>query len=194
MYKKGYGLGLAIVDRLTRLLGQHVEVRSKVGKGSIFSVTVSRATPGAATQAVRAFETGIPRGTLVALIDDDTLAREGMCGLLSDWGCDVVAAASAAEAVHGLATRNRPPDLVISDYRLLDGSTGIHAIGQLRTAYAAVLPAFLISGDTSGDTLHAAETEGLHLLTKPVTPLKLRALLSQLLKARRADAQPRAVG
>jgi hypothetical protein len=55
------------------------------------------------------------------------------------------------------------------------------------------LPAFLISGDTSGGVLREAETEGLHLLTKPVTPLKLRALLSQLLKTRRAGTQLRAI-
>lgn len=190
---QGLGLGLAIVDRLARLLGHHVEVRSKESTGSTFIVTVPRGTPGEATQPVRAVETGIPRGTLVALIDDDALARDGMRGLLSDWGCDVVAAASAAEAVHGLAAHNRPPDLVVSDYRLRDGSTGIHAIGQLRATYSADLPAFLISGDTSGGVLREAETEGLHLLTKPVTPLKLRALVSQLLKARRAGAQFHAV-
>lgn len=190
---QGLGLGLAIVDRLARLLGHHVEVRSKEGKGSMFIVTVPRGTPRAATPPARAVETGIPRGTFVALIDDDALSRDGMRGLLSDWGCDVVATASAAEAVHGLAARNRPPDLVVSDYRLRDGSTGIHAIRQLRTTYSADLPAFLISGDTSGGVLREAEMEGLHLLTKPVTPLKLRALLSQLLKARRAGAQLHAV-
>jgi hypothetical protein len=82
---------------------------------------------------------------------------------------------------------------VVSDYCLRDGSTGIHAIGQLRATYSMDLPAFLISGDTSGGALREAETEGMHLLTKPVTPLKLRALLSQLLKVRRAGAHPRAV-
>ena len=190
---QGLGLGLAIVDRLARLLSHHVEVRSKESTGSTFIVTVPRGTPCEATQPARAVDTGIPRGTLVALIDDDALVRDGMSGLLSDWGCDVVAAASAAEAVHGLAAHNRPPDLVVSDYRLRDGSTGIQAIGQMRATYSANLPAFLISGDTSSGVLREAETEGLHLLTKPVTPLKLRALLSQLLKARLAGTQLRAI-
>jgi signal transduction histidine kinase len=190
---QGLGLGLAIVDRLARLLSHHVEVRSKESTGSTFIVTVPRGTPREATQAARAVETGIPRGTLVALIDDDALVRDGMCGLLSDWGCEVAAAASAAEAVHGLAAYNRPPDLVVSDYQLRDGSTGIQAIGQLRATYSANLPAFLISGDTSSGVLRAAETEGLHLLTKPVTPLKLRSLLSQLLKSRRAGTQLHAI-
>lgn len=180
---QGLGLGLAIVDRLARLLGHRVEVRSKTNKGSTFIVTLRRGTPCETTQPARAVETGIPRGTLVALIDNDALVRDSMSGLLSDWGCDVVAAASAAEAVHGLAARNRPPALVISNYRLRDGSTGVQAIGQLRAAYAADLPAFLISGDTSREVLREAETERLHLLTKPVAPLKLRALLSQMLKA-----------
>lgn len=190
---QGLGLGLAIVDRLARLLSHHVEVRSKESTGSTFIVTVPRGTPCEATQPARAVDTGIPRGTLVALIDDDALVRDGMSGLLSDWGCDVVAAASAAEAVHGLAAHHRPPDLVVSDYRLRDGSTGIQAIGQMRATYSANLPAFLISGDTSSGVLREAETEGLHLLTKPVTPLKLRALLSQLLKSRRAGTQLRAI-
>ena len=138
-----------------------------------------------ATSAQReAIDTGVQRGTLIALIDDDALVREAMCGLLSSWGCEVVAVASAAEAGLELAGFRRAPDLIISDYRLAGGDTGLQAIAQLRRAFAADIPAFLITGDTSADVTGAIESAGMHALTKPVAPLRLRALVRQLLKTR----------
>jgi CheY-like chemotaxis protein len=75
------------------------------------------------------------------------------------------------------------PDLIVADYRLA-GGTGLQAIAQLRSAFGARIPACLVTGDTSSDVLGEIESAGLHALTKPVAPLRLRALVSQLLKAR----------
>jgi signal transduction histidine kinase/ActR/RegA family two-component response regulator len=181
---KGLGLGLAIVERLARLLDHRVEIASRAGRGSRFCLTVTRGAPCSTAAPPEGIETGIPRGTLVSLIDDDALAREAMRGLMSSWGCEVVAAASAAEAALKLAAYRRMPDLIVSDFRLAGGGTGLQAIAQLRSAFGAQIPACLVTGDTSTDVLREIECAGLHALTKPVAPLRLRALVSQMLKAR----------
>lgn len=181
---KGLGLGLAIVERLARLLDHPVEIASRAGRGSRFSITVTRGAPRSTAAPLEAIETGIPRGALVSLIDDDALAREAMRGLISSWGCEVVSAASAAEAALKLAAYGRMPDLIVTDYRLAGGGTGLQAIAQLHSAFGAQIPACLVTGDTSPDVLGEIESAGLHALTKPVAPLRLRALVSQMLKPR----------
>ena len=77
----------------------------------------------------------------------------------------------------------RRPDLIISDYRLAAGATGIEAIARLREAFDAQIPAFLISGDTAPERLQDASRSDFQLLHKPVPPMRLRAVLNQLLKA-----------
>ena len=73
-------------------------------------------------------------------------------------------------------------DLIISDYRLSDGKTGIEAIAELRSAFPQSIPAFLVSGDTSLAPLRETLAGGLHLLHKPVDPMTLRAMLNRLLE------------
>jgi len=74
------------------------------------------------------------------------------------------------------------PDLIISDYRLANGQSGIATIARLRAALGANIPAFLLSGDTAPERLREARTSGHHLLHKPVRPMRLRAMVSQLLQ------------
>ena len=83
----------------------------------------------------------------------------------------------------GLARQRQTPDLIISDYRLADGKTGIEAIERLRSEFASPVPAFLISGDIDPERLREAHERGYHLLHKPVDPMVLRAMCNQLLKA-----------
>src|SRR5262249_24930899 len=98
------------------------------------------------------------------------------------WGCHVVSARSESEVLPGLAEHARPPDLVISDYHLSDGKTGIEAIARLRQAFNAAIPAFLISGDTDPQRLREARAAHYHLLHKPVRPMALRNMLRRFLK------------
>ena len=119
-------------------------------------------------------------GRLVAVIDDDALALEGTSGLLRAWGCVVVAASSEREALAKLA--GKAPDLIISDYHLQDGCTGIDAIDRLREAFGRQIPAFLISGDITQQRLRETGVSTHHLLHKPVNPMALRAIMSGLLK------------
>jgi len=185
--RSGLGLGLAIVDRLCRLLDHRIELTSALGNGSRFSVIVPLVAAQALTAepkaSVRA-ALGSIRGKLVVVIDDDALVLDSMGGLLRSWGCDAMTATSADVALAGLAEHDRTPDLIICDYRLSDGQNGIEAIQKLREAFSLSIPAFLISGDTAPERLRDARASGYHLLHKPVRPRTLRAMLGQFLKKR----------
>jgi CheY-like chemotaxis protein len=132
------------------------------------------------------------QGKLVVVIDDDRLVLEGMGGILRNWGCGVIAVDSAETALARLAAEIRPPDLIISDYRLAEGKTGIEAIERVRATTGAGIPAFLISGDTAPERLRDASANGFQLLHKPVPPVRLRAMLNQLLRAHAATVAPAA--
>lgn len=179
----GLGLGLAIVDRLCRLLDHRISVRSVLGKGSCFAVSVPLAEPVrtlAPPAPALAVQT-IPSGKLVIVIDDDPMVLEGMTGLLQSWGCQVLVAENDRMALAGLAANKRKPDLIVSDYHLPGGKLGIEVIDGLRSTFAANIPAFLISGDTDLVHLRRASARGLHLLHKPVDPMALRAMFAQVL-------------
>jgi signal transduction histidine kinase len=182
----GIGLGLAVVDRLCRLLDHPVALRSRPGKGSCFSVSVPIvAVHSEAPRRPPLLEgIGDTSGKLIVVIDDDALVLEGMSRLLRTWGCQVVPATSDKSALAKLAGYDRLPDLIISDYRLPDGVSGFHVIAQLRSALHAAIPAFLITGDTAPERLREADASGFHLLHKPVSPMALRAMLNQLLSDR----------
>jgi CheY-like chemotaxis protein len=181
--RAGLGLGLAIVERLCTLLALPIELKSVLSRGSRFTVGVPQAPVRAATGepvvTARA-HTDLSHGKLVVVIDDDLRVLDGMSGLLRSWGCRVVPGDTAAAVTNGVGAD--PPDLIISDYRLSDGRTGIEAIGQLRHKFGCAIPAFLISGDTHSDTLHHARANGLHLLHKPVDPMALRAVVNRMLR------------
>jgi CheY-like chemotaxis protein len=99
-------------------------------------------------------------GKLVVVIDDDELVLNGMGGLLRSWGCRVITGRSGRAALTGLAEQGRPPDLIISDYRLPNGRTGIEAIELLCSAFHAPISAFLLSGDTNPEPLREAQASG----------------------------------
>ncbi|NIR85414.1 MAG: response regulator [Gammaproteobacteria bacterium] len=185
----GLGLGLSIIDRLARLLEHPLEVNSRVGGGSRFSITVPLAVPRSeSTEAPASIApvTDPARGKRIVVIDDDALVLDGMADVLRSWGCEVVTAGSGEAALAELTAQRHKPDLIISDYRLADGKTGIDAIERLRGEWGAAIPAFLISGDTAPERLREASASGYHLLHKPVTPLRLRAMVNQLLKGHEA--------
>jgi signal transduction histidine kinase/CheY-like chemotaxis protein/putative methionine-R-sulfoxide reductase with GAF domain len=197
----GLGLGLAIVERLGQLLDHPVDVASRTGKGSRFSVTIPRVRERYGPAEVSTLPESIAdpvQGKVVVVIDDDALVLDGMCGTLRGWGCRVVAAESDVAALSKLRAQGQLPDAIISDFRLAGGQTGIQAIERLCGALGAAVPAFLVSGDTAPDRLREASAHGYLLLHKPVPPMALRAVLNRILKdrgtavasARRTEPRP----
>jgi len=187
---KGLGLGLAIVDRLTRLLGLVLTVRSTQGAGSVFAIEVPLASGEAAPPipASAPRDAGRVDGLRVLLIDDDADAREAAAGLLAQWGCHVMSASSGNEA-HGLLSAGAAaPAVIISDYRLGGNELGTDVVQAIRARFGAEVPAVIVSADSSAASLQAIVTARLHLLRKPLKAAQLRALLHHIVVA--ADAAP----
>jgi signal transduction histidine kinase len=181
----GLGLGLAIVDRLRQLLNHEIELTSTLGRGSRFTILVPMAAEGVTS--VKTVRSPHPAafavdGKVILIIDDAPIVLEGTGGLLGKWGYSVVTAASDEAALIQLTERQQRPDLIISDYHLANGKTGIEAIERIDAAFGASIPTILISGDTAPERLRDAKDKGYILLHKPVDPMRLRAVLHQLFK------------
>ncbi|TVR97146.1 MAG: PAS domain S-box protein [Rhodospirillales bacterium] len=180
--ERGLGLGLAIVERVARVLGHPVHVRSEPGRGSVFSVTVplARGVEAPLPPPVVTVR-GVTVGARVLVVDDEPDICQGMEALLGGWSCRVVSAGSADEALQHLAAGGVRPDLIIADYHLRDGATGVDAIEQVRAATGWRMPALLITADHSTHLHREAAARGYPLLNKPVKPAQLRALVTHLL-------------
>ncbi len=173
--RNGLGLGLAIADGLSRVLGHGLSLQSRLERGSVFRLVlpIADATEFDETAALPSETTNHTAmlDVRVLVIDDDESVRTGMLHLLRDWGCDCDAVESIEEALSLIQTR--PPGLVISDFRLRDQRTGTEAIEALRAVLGKQLPAILITGDTAPSRLREAQASGIPLLHKPVSPDQL---------------------
>lgn len=177
--RKGLGLGLAIVKRIVGLLGHRLELRSGPGAGSKFSLVAPRVEAFPLVQKTAKASASSVAGYRILVVDDNPEVCASLVGLLHTWGCEVVTAASEPEAAE--KSMGRVPDLMLIDYRLRDGRTGIQAVRGLRSHFAQEIPAILLTGDTGPDVLRAATAAYLPLLHKPVRAAGLQALISQSL-------------
>ncbi|MDP2832548.1 MAG: ATP-binding protein [Pseudomonadota bacterium] len=177
----GLGLGLAIVDRLARLLGYPLSVRSVLGRGTVFSLEAPLADPASLPPALEERPALDQLGGRVLVLDDEPAALDALVTLLSVWGLQVVAAASSDAALALLdVSPAAPPDLLISDYRLA-GETGLEAWARVKNTFRLdALPAIIITGDTGQEALREIAESDAYLLHKPVAPAKLRALMRRL--------------
>ncbi len=188
---KGLGVGLSIVDRACRLLGYSLALRSELGRGTRFTLTVPQAPAQSHNRHDVSTVAPLPGGLAglkVLIIEDDALGREGLASLLTSWGCTVTAAQGAQMACD-LCQHDQTIGLIISDFRLSDGVNGIEAVRRVRDTVGQPVPACLISGDTDVNLSEQAQRAGLVLLQKPVRPAKLRSLLRHLAQAGTRQAQ-----
>jgi Na+/proline symporter/signal transduction histidine kinase len=182
---RGVGLGLSIVERIARVLDCQVALKSNVGRGSCFSVTVpGAATVGSALPRAAALRPlpGRLDGMIVLCIDNERAILDGMGTLLTGWGCRVLKAADLAEAMAALAACGLEPDGLLVDFHL-DSGDGIAAIRALREqlgrADGGDVPAIVITADRSAHIRDEARAIGAHVLNKPLKPASLRALMMQ---------------
>lgn len=182
--RKGLGLGLAIVKRLADLMGAPLTLRSTPGRGTVFTLELPRG------EKPRTAPTVVPgkgpvgitlHGRLIVVVEDEPAVRSGIEVLLQGWGAEVASFDSVAEA-SAWAGRSDPaqvkPDLLIADYRLENGRSGIDAIVALRERFGAGLPAIVVTGSTMSSLDKEAQERHFHLLIKPVVPNKLRAMIA----------------
>lgn len=179
---RGFGLGLAIVDRIARVLGATVAVRSEPGRGSVFSVEVPRSVRVAPVHLVAEARTpGSLAGLRVLVVDNDATALRGMTALLESWGCSVRAASGEAELPP--AAELADLDLLAVDYHLDDGQTGPRVAVRLREIVGRELPVVLVTADGADAIRAEAEALGAVYLRKPVKPLALRTAMRRLVDA-----------
>lgn len=180
--RKGVGLGLAIVERIAKILGYRVQVESRPGRGSRFSIQVPLAARVPLPISLQAPQpgTGNPLpGRRLLVLDNELSILESMAALLGQWGCEVLTATDQAAALAVL--QGQAPELILADFHLDHGVTGCEVVQQLREHFQQPLPAVIITADRSDQCRRALQQLGAPLLNKPVKPGKLRAVLSQLL-------------
>jgi len=176
--RKGLGLGLAIVKRLAGLLGHGMAVRSEPGRGSAFLLDVPSASPRPIPKPARAPVDRPPGKGLIVIVEDDSIILLSMRAMLEEWGYDVVAAMSADEAVDTLLNLGQRPAMIVADYRLREGRTGVEAIRDIYGVCGVRVPAVVLTGDTDPARIAEVQRSGHRLLHKPVSPSILRDILA----------------
>ncbi len=194
---KGFGLGLSIVARMARLLGLRVGVRSVVGRGSVFTVSVPLA--GSAVPACPVLASPVPMpgsatppapdftGHVALVVEDDDNILRGMSMMLEDWGIRVVAAHTPDELASRLDGVPAVPSVVIADHRLPGGATGRTVVEMVRRRWK--VPAIIVTGDTAPERLREAKSIGCRLMHKPVEPRELAETLARVIREGRAPCK-----
>jgi CheY-like chemotaxis protein len=172
------------------VLNHKVELHSTHGMGTDFRILMPLDTSKsaeAAAAALPADATAQPlKGLRILCIDNEPKILEGMRLLIEGWGCNTQAV-DALSAVQALSIR-QPPDLVIADYHLADG-TGIEAILHLRQHFGVDIPSLLVTADRTLEVRAEAEKHGIAVQHKPVRPAALRAYITQISGMKRAAAE-----
>ena len=180
--RKGVGLGLAIVERIAKILDYRVQVHSLPGRGSMFSIDVpiSDDIPLPISLAVPQAGTGNPLpGRRLLVLDNEVSILQSMSALLGQWGCEVVTATDESSALSNLM--GQAPELILADCHLDHGVVGCEVVRHLREHFQQVIPAVIITADRTDQCRQSLQKLDAPLLNKPVKPGKLRAVLSQLL-------------
>ncbi len=182
----GFGLGLSIVRRFATELGHEIQLASRLGHGSTFSITLPRSQMTHAAEVNREVQhidfhySGL-EGSKILLIENDPSSAEAMATLLEKWGCDVAPTISTMDALERIGALGEPPDAIIADLHLDNGENGLDAVNAIREQIKIEVPAIIVTADYSASAEKEAAIYGLELLRKPVKPAEMRSLLSFLL-------------
>ncbi|MBY4675872.1 hybrid sensor histidine kinase/response regulator [Marinobacterium arenosum] len=182
---KGLGLGLAIVDKISRVLDHPISVASQQGRGSMFAVEVPLGTlpaPSATQGPALPHRAERLQGARIWVIDNDQAICEGMATLMRGWGCQVCTALSLEDLLRQRNPARDPVDLIIADYHLDNGRTGVEAVDAITELMAAPVPVLMITANYSQELKAQIRRKGHLLINKPVRPLKLKTTLNHLLE------------
>jgi signal transduction histidine kinase len=173
--EQGLGIGLSIVRRAAALLGAEVRLRSRVGRGSMFSLRVPAAEPVAPAEGEAPASVTPVRGLQVLALDDDRAVLDALEELLHAWGHRLLAASRSADAI--ALARTESVQVVIADYRLAEPITGAQALRQILAACPPSTVGAIVTGDTSPERIREAVASGYTILHKPIEPAALRKLI-----------------
>lgn len=171
---RGFGLGLSIVQRSAELLDARLDVHSRLGRGSVFSVFLQRCEAQADAPGVRKTPAPTASGQVVLVLDNDEQVVRALTHLLTGVGHTVLGAQAMREALVLAWNNSASISLIVADYHLSETFDGLQAIARLRGILERDVPALIITGDAS---VHLTDEDGdqdIVLLNKPVDP---RALL-----------------
>jgi CheY-like chemotaxis protein len=177
----GLGLGLAIAERISKVLNHYIQVSSALGQGSVFSVTVPLGKKG--PQILAPVTQGMLQplaGIKVLCIDNEESILAGLESLLGRWQCEVVTALNLDDARIKLGLKGMAPDIMLADYHLDNDQNGIDAMDAIRGRYGEDLPGILITANTNKQLVEDVEKRGYHYMAKMIKPAALRALISSL--------------
>lgn len=179
--QQGIGLGLSIADRLARLLGHRLEVATRPGFGSRFSLFAEAAEAAAVTAAAPLAPNRLLAGRRLLLIDDDPEIRRAALLLFEAWGCRCAAASGLEDTPAALEWLGGPPEALIVDYHLKRGRTGDWVAARLAEKLGVPVPTVMVTGETAPELLQKVQDLGFPVLHKPLQPMRLRAVLQHLL-------------
>lgn len=185
--EKGLGLGLSIAERMSRVMGHDLRVRSWPGQGTVFSITVEKGEVQQAPQVPASPRARINKldGVTVLCIDNEPMILEGMSAMLSGWHCEVFTATTIGGAKSILRSQPEPPQVFLADYHLDNEVTGIMALKALEETLGEPVPGIVITADRTDEIAEEVQQAGYQLLHKPVKPAALRALMTRTLQRNR---------
>lgn len=182
---RGLGLGLSIVQRLAILLGHPVHVRSRPGKGSIFSIDVMLRPKGAPHDGklptVASRRGSARRIGAILVIEDDRELRELLAIVLTEEGHRPATASDGAAALELLSGGDFEPDLILADFNLPHGMDGLIVATKIRENIQRRIPVIILTGDISTDTLQRIAGEDCLQLNKPVKTSDVVEVIQSLL-------------
>lgn len=183
-HNKGQGLGLAIVQRMAKLLGHPIDVRSTPGKGSMFAVEVPIERMAHSPSETRSGEQIVldshPEASIV-VIEDDEAVLDATRMLLQLESFQVTTAISGEEVMRQLEAKELQPDLIVSDYRLPGGEDGVTLIQRIRQLSGRVIPGIILTGDTTPAKNCELDMDACEMLHKPVDSAQLLTLIHRML-------------